>query len=27
VEFNEEHKLDIGKLLWNPPNPDQNSLL
>jgi methylated-DNA-protein-cysteine methyltransferase related protein len=27
VEFNEEHKLDINKLLWQPPNPDQNSLL
>jgi methylated-DNA-protein-cysteine methyltransferase related protein len=27
VDFDEEHKLDIGKLLWNPPNPDQNSLL
>src|SRR6059058_2829267 len=25
VEFNDEHKLDIGKLLWHPPNSGQNS--
>jgi methylated-DNA-protein-cysteine methyltransferase related protein len=27
VEFSDEYKLDIGKLLWRPPNPNQNSLL
>ena len=27
VEFNDEHKLDIAKLLWHPPTPGQNSLL
>jgi methylated-DNA-protein-cysteine methyltransferase-like protein len=27
VKFNEDYKLDIGKLLWQPPNKDQNSLL
>ncbi len=27
VEFNQEHKLDIAELRWNPPHPGQNSLL
>lgn len=27
VEFDQENKLDVGRLLWHPPNPDQNSLL
>lgn len=27
IQFNSEYKLDIDKLLWHPPNPDQNSLL
>lgn len=27
VEFSEEYKLDISKLLWRPPNPGSNSLL
>lgn len=27
VEVNEDYKVDIGRLLWRPPHPDQNSLL
>lgn len=27
VEFDEEYKLDINKLLWQPPIPGSNSLL
>ena len=27
IEVNEEYKVDIGRLLWQPPNPNQNSLL
>ena len=27
VQFDEEHKLDMGKYLWRPPTPGQNSLL
>jgi methylated-DNA-protein-cysteine methyltransferase-like protein len=27
VEFNNEYKLDINKLLWQPPDQNQNSLL
>jgi methylated-DNA-protein-cysteine methyltransferase-like protein len=26
VEFNEDYRLDIDKLLWQPPHKDQNSL-
>ncbi len=27
IDFNSEGKLDVSRLLWHPPNPDQNSLL
>lgn len=27
IEVNEDYKIDIGKLIWNPPNKDQSSLL
>ena len=27
VEINEDHKVSMGKHLWQPPNPNQNSLL
>ena len=27
VDFNEDNRLDIAKLLWRPNHPDQNSLL
>lgn len=27
VKFNEDYKLDIGRLLWNPSHKDQSSLL
>ncbi|HEX5447844.1 MAG TPA: MGMT family protein, partial [Candidatus Saccharimonadales bacterium] len=27
VRFDEEHRLDMSRYLWRPPNPNQNSLL
>lgn len=27
IDVNEDYRVDIGKLLWRPPNPSQNSLL
>lgn len=27
VEVNEDYRVDVGKLLWQPPHKDQSSLL
>jgi methylated-DNA-protein-cysteine methyltransferase related protein len=27
IEVNDEYKIEIGKIIWHPPNKDQSSLL